>query len=525
MVDGLGEAGGWVEVASLGALAAKGRLVVRPGGRQIALFWHGGRVLACANRCPHEGYPLREGTLDGDCVLTCNWHNWKFSLTTGANLMNGEPVRVYPVELRDGAVFLDLTDPPAEARRAKVLEGLVEAVADNAYDRIARELARYEKLGGDGLDGLAAAIAWSHDRFEFGMTHAYAAAADWLVLRGEAASPEDRLACLTEAIGHIADDVWRAGRFAFAEAALPWDEAAFLAAMEAEDEAAAVSRLRGALAAGMGFAALEGALARAALAHYADFGHSLIYVQKAGALIAALGDRVAGPVLLALLRSIVMASREDRIPEFRHYASALAEFGGPGAVPDAAALRGLAIRPALAAVAANGGAAPLALYDVLLTANAVNMLTYDDSYQFATDRPLADNVGWLDFTHGLTFAGAVRELAGRHPDLWPAGLLQMACFLGRNAPYTDAGAPVLAADPQAVLKAAVARLYDHGVGEYIISAHLVKTTLAVRREIADGRGDAGVMAAALQRFLAAPLKRRHARRTARQMLDFVAQEG
>lgn len=32
-------------------------------------------LFACVNRCPNEGYPLREGTLSGSpdsCLLICN---------------------------------------------------------------------------------------------------------------------------------------------------------------------------------------------------------------------------------------------------------------------------------------------------------------------------------------------------------------------------------------------------------------------------------------------------------------------
>ena len=68
-------------------------------------------------------------------------------------------------------------------------------------------------------------------------------------------------------------------------------------------------------------------LMRGALSHYADFGHSLIYVVKAGRLIERLGMRIAEPLLLSLTRSLIYSRREDRIPEFRHYAQALAAWG------------------------------------------------------------------------------------------------------------------------------------------------------------------------------------------------------
>jgi len=66
------------------SLGQSGRKVFRQDGKQVLLIAAGDRVFAIANRCPHEGYPLSEGTFGPDCVLTCNWHNWKFDLASGA---------------------------------------------------------------------------------------------------------------------------------------------------------------------------------------------------------------------------------------------------------------------------------------------------------------------------------------------------------------------------------------------------------------------------------------------------------
>src|SRR5690348_12944849 len=61
-------------------LANGERKLVRANGKQILLLEVEGKTYAIANRCPHEGYPLSEGTLNPGCLLTCNWHNWKFDL-------------------------------------------------------------------------------------------------------------------------------------------------------------------------------------------------------------------------------------------------------------------------------------------------------------------------------------------------------------------------------------------------------------------------------------------------------------
>ena len=526
-------AGTWTRAASLEALKRKGRLVFRTAGRQIALFDTPQGVLACNNRCPHEGYPLREGSLDDRCILTCNWHNWKFDLQSGRNLYGGEGLRTYPVDVRGDDVWIDLADPPYAERRAEILASLAEAREDNAYERMAREIARLRRLGADPLDALREAIHWSFDRMEFGWTHAYAGAADWLTLHDEnEGDDETRLACVLESVAHIADDVLREPRHPFPDGVRPWDEEAFVAAVEDEDQGAAVAMLRGGLARGLGFADFERALSRAALAHYNDFGHSLIYVTKAGRLIERLGPGVAEPLLLSLARGLVFATREDLIPEYRGYAKALARWGGAtnGADPAPADWRGLGIGKALARAAASSTAPPTRLFHALLGANARNLLTFDAEHQDRVRIPIDDNVGWLSFTHGITFANAVRLQCSRFPELWPPALLQMACFSGRNAPYTvseENGESWRVEDVDAFLDSAVEGLYDHGAGEFIVSVHLLKTVLAAREELrADPPPDvANLLSAGINRFLHARLKRRQVRRSVYQAMKFVACDG
>ena len=529
----------WIKAISYADLQGKQRTVLRHQGKQIALFLTEQGVLACNNRCPHEGYPLSEGTLDNgslanSCQLTCNWHSWTFDLKTGANLYGGDQLRVYPTELRaDGAVWVDLAEPPFEQRQAGIFANLREAFDDHDYERLARELARLRLLGADPLDAVRAAIEWSYQRLEFGWTHAYAGAADWLSLYDEhAADPATQLVCLQEILGHIADDVLRESDYPYSEQVQAFEEDAFVAAIDAKNETAAIAMLRGALADGLHFPALERGLSRAALLHYNNFGHALIYVTKAGDLIARLGEPVELPLLVSLIRSLIFARREDLIPEFRQYATALADWGQvtDSAPPSIDVYRTLTVNKALRYTVQHSATPPSQLFQILLGANAGQMLHFDMHYQFQTDRPVSDNVGWLDFTHGITFANAVHKQCRKFPELWPAGLLQMACFSGRNKPYTDASLNAsewAVEDDQAFLAQQTALLFDHGKDEYIVSVHLLKTLLAVREELELGASaeTRQLMIAALNRFLHAPLKRKHTRRSARQAMAFVALDG
>src|SRR5258707_8438324 len=94
--------------AVMGDIPENGSLVVRLEGHSIALFRTAGSVYAVDNRCPHMGFPLDRGSVHG-CILTCHWHHARFDLTSGGTFDQfADDVRSFPVEIRDGSVWLDL---------------------------------------------------------------------------------------------------------------------------------------------------------------------------------------------------------------------------------------------------------------------------------------------------------------------------------------------------------------------------------------------------------------------------------
>lgn len=74
------------------------------------------------NHCPHQGGPLGEGSIergnDGQCWIRCPWHGWDFDPLTGRPPGGHEDAgqTVYPVEVRDGEVFVGLEPEPAHER-------------------------------------------------------------------------------------------------------------------------------------------------------------------------------------------------------------------------------------------------------------------------------------------------------------------------------------------------------------------------------------------------------------------------
>lgn len=93
--------GRWLSVE----LGPDGRGVARADDEEVAVFRVEGELHAVANSCPHAGNPLVEGDVLGH-TLVCAYHAWRFDLETGACLFGEEAVRRYPVQERDGEVWV-----------------------------------------------------------------------------------------------------------------------------------------------------------------------------------------------------------------------------------------------------------------------------------------------------------------------------------------------------------------------------------------------------------------------------------
>jgi nitrite reductase/ring-hydroxylating ferredoxin subunit len=104
----------------------EGCIVVSVGGQTVALFADDGVVRAVDNRCPHMGFPLHRGSVC-DGILTCHWHHARFDLASGGTLDQwADDVPAFPVEIRDGEVFVDVAPQRDERahRRRRLRDGL-----------------------------------------------------------------------------------------------------------------------------------------------------------------------------------------------------------------------------------------------------------------------------------------------------------------------------------------------------------------------------------------------------------------
>ena len=522
----------WIQVADEQQLREKGAMVIRRDKHQLAVFLLEDEAFAIDNRCPHEGYPLKEGSIDGkNCVLTCQWHNWKFDLRTGKSLLGEDNVRAYPTRFSDGQLWVDVTEPSQEEREEKIRQGLRIGFNKRQYGRMTREVARLLTAGIKPEGAIREVIRGAYDKLEYGTTHAYPAAVDWLAHYDSATDDvETQIICITELLDHFSEDTLRQDTYPFIAEVRDFDGEAFLDAVEAEDENLAVAMVRGALNDGLGWQELEPFFARAALSHMFDFGHTLIYLAKTGELLARLGEDLALYLLLPFTRKLCYGTREDMLPDFRAYAAVLADrphsFGTQETGLDGKDLFGLSIEKVLKQTRQWCVThRPEAVWAALQEAGARNMLHHDTSYGFAYNNAVKHNVGWLDVTHAITFGSGVRHICANYPTLWYEGLLQMACFIGRNKSYVDAqlnGADWKVGDRETFLKTCFEKILDHGLGQNIFSCHLLKTATAISRDLAYLSADRSeLLLAALNRFFNSPIKQKHARRMARQALTLL----
>ncbi len=109
----------WYHVADVNELPSGRVKTVTAGTQSMALTYIDGEYYAMDNRCPHQGGPLGEGSIesgkDGQCWLRCPWHGWDFDPKTGLSPGGHEDSgqKLYPVEVREDGIYIGLEAEPS----------------------------------------------------------------------------------------------------------------------------------------------------------------------------------------------------------------------------------------------------------------------------------------------------------------------------------------------------------------------------------------------------------------------------
>ena len=112
----------WHKVAEADELPDGRVTTITAGTRTLALVHFDGRYAAMDNRCPHQGGPLGEGSIEkgiaGQCWLRCPWHGWDFDPLTGRPPGGHEDSGqdMVPVEARADGIYVGLAREPDHVR-------------------------------------------------------------------------------------------------------------------------------------------------------------------------------------------------------------------------------------------------------------------------------------------------------------------------------------------------------------------------------------------------------------------------
>ncbi len=530
-------------VGNLAGLPLGGMLLARVDGRRLCVVRTSSGVHALDNACPHEGYGLTTGQLDGE-VLTCAWHNWKFRVSDGRCLHGEEDVSVHDVAIADdGTLSVTVREPDPAELRPQLIASLQRGIEHDYIGQVSRDVVRLLRADANPGELIWEAVAHGAPRGEFGWGHSIASLTDCLAMTDHYTG-DDRALPIVQAIAGVAESDRNRPVQPLPDPldVLPIDaRSAFRAAVEAEQLERAQAVVRGALAAGAGPDDVRPWFTDVVSDHLLSYGHGAIYAQKAFQLLDRLGWARADTVLPHLVPTIVYATREDSLPYMRPFLRGVAELDldalieaaripDPAWVDDGRLLAAL-LGPDRTGAALAAGRAILDGAGVEGVLAAVSLAVSERMLRYDTDgeRDFHDDFGWLDITHGLTYANAARWHAAHSPVtpeivrlvMWTVFL---ANWTGRHEWHTTVGVRA-EVEPRSADLVEYGRSLQHealldGTAAFIVHAHAVKTSVAATEEaVRLGRPEPLDAAA---RFLSAPKLERFVAATVTRSIDFLS---
>jgi len=102
----------WHKVLTKDELVEGRVKTVSIGTETYCLSHFEGEYTALDNKCPHQGGPLGEGSIEKG-YIRCPWHGWEFCPKDGKSPgAHDDGIDMFPVEVRDDGVYIGLEDEP-----------------------------------------------------------------------------------------------------------------------------------------------------------------------------------------------------------------------------------------------------------------------------------------------------------------------------------------------------------------------------------------------------------------------------
>ena len=170
MAEDSGPTTQWHRVADLDELPEGRVKTVTVGHTPLCLTHHEGQYAALDNRCPHQGGPLGEGSIENGW-LRCPWHGYDYHPTTGQPPEGfSDAPACFPVEAREDGIYVEVS---VELPRARTVSDVLVETMTNWGVRAVFGMVGHSNLG------FADAMRRSEERGDlrfFGIRHEGAAA-------------------------------------------------------------------------------------------------------------------------------------------------------------------------------------------------------------------------------------------------------------------------------------------------------------------------------------------------------------
>ena len=311
-----------LDAGTLDEIKHKGRVVVPGGPVPIVVFYSEGGLHAVDNRCPHMGFPLHRGTIE-DGILTCHWHHARFDLKSGCTFdLFADDATVYPVEVRDGRVYIDAFATPRDPVQ-RGLRRLEEGMDQNIRLVIAKAVVALIRAGANPDDIARVSGLYGVRRRRSGW-------ADGLTILSAMANVSDhlesdeRIAPLYQGVLHVASNTSgqppRIQLRPLESRDIPhaslrrW----FRYLIEVHNADGAERTLLAAIGRSSSQADLAEMLVTAATDHfYLDGGHVIDFINKAFELLDRIGWEHAAEILPSLIRQLSGAQRSEEQNSWR----------------------------------------------------------------------------------------------------------------------------------------------------------------------------------------------------------------
>ncbi len=145
----------WHKILEPGELPDGRVRTVTVGDRNLAVTRVGDEYGALDNRCPHQGGPLGEGSIE-DCWLRCPWHGYEYDPLDGKPPEGfSDAVASFPTDVRDDGIYVSL--PSKEPVGRTISDVVVETLSNWGLTHV------FGMVGHSNL-GLADAIRKAEER-------------------------------------------------------------------------------------------------------------------------------------------------------------------------------------------------------------------------------------------------------------------------------------------------------------------------------------------------------------------------